>query len=339
MRRNLAILLLVVICCSWLAACGGNQSSTTTPTSSITATTAASGHPSTTFQLTGMVVHPGTFALADLQTLPKVTVTITTSPLGQHTFGGILLYSLLQQAGVITDSTRKNDILRKAVLVTGTDGYSAAIALGEIIPRFANKQVILAYEEDGKQLPQADGFVRLVVPGDAFAGRYVSNVAQVTVVSPGPVPTLRPGLPSNAFYLDGQVMQPAKYDMAALKAMTTTQVTVQGTSENGQANSITYSGVLLNDLLTKAGTILDKKKNGILRLGVVAVGSDGYSVLVAGGEIAPKFGNIQVLVAFSANGQPLSSDGFARLVVPQDQAMGRFVSNLIEIQVVSLTSS
>jgi Oxidoreductase molybdopterin binding domain len=143
------------------------------------------------------------------------------------------------------------------------------------------------------------------------------------------------GIPSNSFYLDGQVMHPAKYDLAALKALTTTQVAVQSAGENGQTTSATYSGVLLNDLLTQAGTVLDKKKNGILRLGVVAIGSDGYSVLVAGGEIAPKFGNLRVLVAYADNGQPLSADGFARLVVPGDQAMGRFVSNLTELQVVT----
>ena len=338
MRRSLFILLLLAICSSALVACGGSQSSTATPTAAVTATTAAFGRPSTSFQLTGLVSHPGTFTLADLQAFPKVTVMTNAQPLGAHSFGGALLYSLLQQAGIMTVSTRKNDILRKAVLVTGTDGYDVAIALSEIIARFANKQVILAYEEDGKPLPQADGFVRLVVPGDAFAGRYVSNVAQVAVASPGPIPTLEPGTPSNAFYLDGQVMHPAKYDLASLKALMDTQVTVQSTGANGQTTT-TFSGVLLNDLLTQAGTVLDKKKNGILRLGVVVIGSDGYSVLVVGGEIAPKFGNIQVLVAYAANGRPLSAEGLARLVVPGDQAMGRFVSNLIELQVVSLASS
>ncbi len=326
MRKSLAILLLLVICSASFVACSGSQSTTTTPTAATTATSTTFGHPSTSFQLTGLVSHAGTFTLADLEAFPKVTVTINAQPLGAHSFGGALLYSLLQQAGIMTVSTRKNDILRKAVLITGTDGYGAAIALGEIIPRFANKQVILAYEEDGKPLPQADGFARLVVPGDAFAGRYVSNVAQVAVASPGPVPTLGAGTPSNAFYLDGQVMHPAKYDLAALKSLPAAQ-------------AISYSGVLLNDLLTQAGTVLDKKKNGILRLGVVAIGSDGYSVLIVGGEIAPKFGNVRVLVAYSTNGQSLSSDGFARIVVPGDQAMGRFVSNLVELQVVSIAST
>lgn len=325
MRKSLAILLLLVICSASFVACSGSQSTTTTPTAATTATSTTFGRPSTSFHLTGLLSHPGTFTLADLQAFPKVTVTITAQPLGAHSFGGALLYSLLQQAGIMTVSTRKNDILRKAVLVTGTDGYGVAIALGEIIPRFANKQVILAYEEDGKPLPQADGFARLVVPGDTFAGRYVSNVAQVAVISPGPVPTLGAGTPSSAFYLDGQVMHPAKYDLAALKFLPTAQAS-------------SYSGVLLNDLLNQAGTVLDKKKNGILRLGVVAVGSDGYSALIVGGEIAPKFGNVQVLVAYSTNGQLLSSDGFVRIVVPGDQAMGRFVSNLTELQVVALGS-
>ncbi len=117
-----------------------------------------------------------------------------------------------------------------------------------------------------------------------------------------------------------------------------TQVTVQHAGENGEIASATYSGVWLKDLLTQAGPVLDPKKNGLLRLGVVAVGSDGYSVLITGGEIAPTFGHIQVLVAYAVNRQPLSGDGFARLVVPGDQAMGRFVSNLTEWQVVALGS-
>lgn len=330
MRRNLSILLLIG--CTLLIACSSSQSSTTTPTATTVATKSHASVPSTSFQLKGLVSHTGTFALADLQAFPKVTVMISAQPLGAHSFGGVLLYSFLERAVITTDSKRKNDLLRKAVLVTGTDGYGAAVALGEIIPRFANKQVLLAYEEDGKPLPQADGFVRLIVPGDVLAGRYVSNVAQIIVESPGPVPVLKQGTSSDTFYLDGQVMHPAKIDVAALKALPATQVTVQGTASSA------YNGVLLNALLTQAGSVLDSKKNGILRLGVVAVGSDGYSALVAGGEITPKFGNIQALVAYAVNGQPLSADGFARLVVPGDQAMGRFVSNLVELQVVSLAA-
>ena len=40
----------------------------------------------------------------------------------------------------------------------------------------------------------------------------------------------------------------------------------------------------------------------------------------------PKSGNIQVLVTFSANRQPLSCDGYTRLIVPGDQIIDHFVS-------------
>ena len=45
----------------------------------------------------------------------------------------------------------------------------------------------------------------------------------------------------------------------------------------------------------------------------------------------------KVLVAYEQDGKPLTStDGFSRLIVPGDQAAGRFISNLTELQVVDL---
>lgn len=335
MRHTSRALLLLVILSTLFAAC---STTTTMPTPTTVATAPAFGKPSTSFQLTGLVQHTATFTLATLQALPKVTVT-TTTPLGQHTFGGALLYSLLQQGGIVTNSTSKNDILRKIALVSGTDGYSVAISIGEILPTFANKQVIVAYEEDSKPLPQADGFARLIVPGDAFAGRYISNIAQIDVRSPGPLPKLGTVTPTSAFYLLGLVTNPAKYDLTALKALKATTVTIQSQDQSGKTVTTTYSGVLLNDLLLQAVVQVKKTKNDILRKGIVAVGSDGYSALMVEGEIQPKFGNVQALIAFEQNGQPLSqADGFARLIVPGDQHMGRFVSNLQELQVVELAA-
>jgi DMSO/TMAO reductase YedYZ molybdopterin-dependent catalytic subunit len=243
---------------------------------------------------------------------------------------------MVQKAQIITDPTRKNDLLRKVVMVTGTDGYSVAIALGEIMPRFAGKKVLVAYEQDGKPLAQADGFVRLIVPGDTFAGRYVSNIAKIEVRTAGPLTTLGTRMPSSSFYLLGLVKNPARYDQAALGALKTTEVTVQD-----QSGNTTYSGVLLSDLLQSSGGVQvnAKAKNDFLRKGIVAIGIDGYSCIVVGGEIDLRFAHTQVLVATTANGKPLpATDGFARLVVPGDQAQGRFVSNLTELQVVDLGS-
>ena len=71
----------------------------------------------------------------------------------------------------------KNAQIRHVIIVTGKDGYAAAISDGEIDPKLENKQVILAYEKDGKPLDAP----RLIVPGDLHAARSVQDVASVAV--------------------------------------------------------------------------------------------------------------------------------------------------------------
>jgi hypothetical protein len=53
------------------------------------------------------------------------------------------------------------------------------------------------------------------------------------------------------------------------------------------------------------------------------------------GELDPAFGNQPDLVAFEEDGAPISDDGFARIVVPNDVKAGRWVSNLVNLEVFS----
>lgn len=342
------LLCVLVLASLFWSACGGTTTITATSTATVSSSSSSSPttrKPSVSLQVTGQVKVPGELKLADIQAFPKTTVTTNAQtgqgPLGTHTYGGALLYDIVQKAQIITDATRKNDILRKVVLVTGTDGYSVAVSLGEISPRFAGKKVIVAYEEDGKPLPEADGFVRLIVPGDTLAGRYVSNIATITVKSAGPLPKLATRTTSSTLYLIGLIKTPTRYDLAALQALKTTEVTVQEHDQSGKTVSTTYSGVLLADLLASAGgaQLTANAKNDFLRKGIVAIGTDGYSCIVVGGEIDQRFAHNQVLVAIAQDGKPLTNtDGFARLIVPGDQAMGRYISNLTELQVVDLSA-
>ncbi|GAC1377611.1 MAG: hypothetical protein PVS3B1_24040 [Ktedonobacteraceae bacterium] len=306
---------------------------------------ATKSSPSSSIQVGGIVQNSAELKLAEIQAFPKVAVTTDAQAgqgrLGSHTYGGALLYDVLQKAQIKTDPARKNDILRKAVLVTGTDKYSVAISLGEILPGFAGKKILLAYEQDGKPLPTKDGFVRLIVPGDTFAGRYVSNVAKIEVRDAGTLPTLGARAPSSALYVIGSVKTPTKYDLQALQALKPTNITVQSQDQNGQSTTTSYTGVLLTDVLSSAGGMQLKagSKNDFLRKGIVATGTDGYSCMFVGGEVDARFAHTSVLVALSINGSALpAGDGFARLIVPDDQAMGRFVSNLTELQVVDFSS-
>ena len=337
-----------------LVACGGGTLPAATPTAttaaatavataSATPTVAFTGGPTTSFTLSGLVGTAGTYKLADLQALPVSKVSTNAKAgngeLGLHEYSGPLLIDLLNKAQVKIDSSKKNDAQRKAIVITASDGYATTIAWGEIDQKLANKKIMIAYQRDGQPLPDADGFARLIVPGDIAAGRYISNVARIEVKDMGTVPTASDRKGSTAFEVSGLVNTTGSIDAAKLAAIKHSDITVETKDSDGKVTGKSvYGGVLLNDFLTAQGLKLDdKRKNDMIGLGILGIGSDGSSSMIVGGEIDPKFGNLQVLIATTKDGQPLApSDGFARLVVPGDIATVRFISNLVKIEVLRL---
>jgi DMSO/TMAO reductase YedYZ molybdopterin-dependent catalytic subunit len=140
---------------------------------------AASAQEPPTITVSGAVQHPLTLTIADLKAMPGLDVAVsqqTDHGLAQDKFHGVLLWSLIDRAG-LANGTEKNAYLRHTVLVAGTDGYAAALSEGEIDPKLEGKQVILAYEKDGAPLTAP----RLVVPGDTHAARGVHDVVTVEV--------------------------------------------------------------------------------------------------------------------------------------------------------------
>lgn len=85
---------------------------------------------------------------------------------------------------MLTDPSIKNDLLRYGVVATGSDGYRAFVAMGEIDPAFGNQPDLIAYSDTGGQLGPggSDGALRLIVPGDVAGGRYVSNLTSLQVI-------------------------------------------------------------------------------------------------------------------------------------------------------------
>jgi len=92
-------------------------------------------------------------------------------------FTGVKLWDILGAAQPNFNTDVKNDKLGMYIVATGSDGYQAVIAWGEIDPDFGNQNILVAYEQDGKAL---DG-LRLVVPGDARGGRYVSGLVNLSL--------------------------------------------------------------------------------------------------------------------------------------------------------------
>jgi Oxidoreductase molybdopterin binding domain len=138
------------------------------------------------FVVTGNVQHRLRLNVADLAAMANqqtVEVTYHAGTGDEHrVFTGPLLLDVLAKAGPSFDPAIKNDKLRHYISVTASDAYQGLVAYGELDPSFENKKVLLAVTQDGASL--ADQGPRLVVPGDAAGGRYVTGVVKVKLDKP-----------------------------------------------------------------------------------------------------------------------------------------------------------
>ncbi len=283
--------------------------------------------------IAGDVNHPATLSLAQLQALPATTQQVNYAGgdgKQTRTYTGTSLWALIDQAGIRVNPAVHNDLLSKVVVATGAGNYRAVFSLGELSPAFGNRAGQVAYAETIDGTTQAlarNGPLRLTAPGDIRGGRYVSGLTRLEVRGAVSTATGTGGGPSTQLRVGGMVSRPGTYDLATLRALPVVTRTV---------GSSTYTGVSLWELLNAAGMARPSAGHGVLDMYVVATGSDGYRVVIAIAEIAPEFGNQPDLIAYALNGAPLDASGFARLVVPNDSRAGRYVSNLIALEVATV---
>jgi hypothetical protein len=95
---------------------------------------------------------------------------------------GVALAALLQAAGAMPAGPLRGAQLGRYVQVDGRDGYRALFALSEFDPTLGHRAAFLVDRCDGKALANDDGPLRLVVPGEARAARWVRQVAAITVI-------------------------------------------------------------------------------------------------------------------------------------------------------------
>jgi hypothetical protein len=135
----------------------------------------------------GLVVAKGsgtkvTITEDELAHLPTIKVPFATDHgARQASFEGPLLWTILDHAGFV--DAKSHAQVRQSVLITGSDGYTALLALGEISPEFEAKQVVLAEREDDKPLDPEH--LRVIVPGDKRGGRSVHDVVSIELTGPG----------------------------------------------------------------------------------------------------------------------------------------------------------
>lgn len=253
------------------------------------------------------------------------------SPRGvrEYRFRGPRLHDYAVAAGLIVEGPSANQYYR----VTAGDGFIVAVAMAEVAPGYSDKQVLLAYEQDGEPIRAG---ARLVVPGDDLGGRSVFGLADIEVCAvDSPAESSAPA--SAAVAVSGQVVQPRTFTAAEIAAMPGKEVTPA--PSRGHRDAIRparrFTGALVWSLLEACGLELDPAINEhVLRKIVVARDTEGYGVVIAAGEIEPRFFNAPFLVATrdEAGDLPLS-DGGLRLIPPFDLAGARHVKGIATLEV------
>lgn len=107
---------------------------------------------------------------------------------------------------------------------------------------------------------------------------------------------------------------------------------------DARGGTVEYEGVLLRDVLKRAGAPLEGKlRRKALASYILAKAKDGYQVVFTLGEIDEQFGNDPILIADKRNGEPLpANQGPLRLVCPRDKEGARSVRMLETIELVLL---
>jgi|RhiMethySRZTD1v2_1073278.scaffolds.fasta_scaffold841157_2 DMSO/TMAO reductase YedYZ molybdopterin-dependent catalytic subunit len=110
------------------------------------------------------------------------------------------------------------------------------------------------------------------------------------------------------------------------------------TLKQPDGRAVTHEGVLVGELLQRAGAPLGKALRGdAMATYVVASATDGYRVIFSLAELDPEFTGSEIIVADRTNGQPLLADqGPIRIIAPKDLAGARSIRMLERIEVVRL---
>jgi hypothetical protein len=120
--------------------------------------------------------------------------------------------------------------------------------------------------------------------------------------------------------------------VANLQKLAATTVQVSLMTDKGTL-AASYTGALLLSVLANAGPVDEAGKNAYLRHTFLVTGRDGYAVALSQGEIDPRYGGEQAILAYAKDGKLLDESEGIRLVVPNDKHGGRAVRDVVAIEV------
>ena len=135
------------------------------------------------------------------------------------------------------------------------------------------------------------------------------------------------------FTVTGDVPKPLEITAPELAGMPRQSATL---THDGQSKR--YEGVLLYDVLSKAGVPFGKAMTGKpMASYLLLTARDGYQVVFALAELDPKFEGAKVLLADRVDGGPLpATEQPLRVIAPQDKMPARSIYSVVKAEVVRL---
>lgn len=123
---------------------------------------------------------PVTVSADAFKAMPHIPVTIRNPHANtDEAYSGVRLADLLDKIGAPLGNALHGKALANYIVATGSDGYQAVLALGEVDPSFHPGEVIVADSMDGKPLDAHSGPFKLVVTEDKRPARSVRNLVSI----------------------------------------------------------------------------------------------------------------------------------------------------------------
>ena len=153
------------------------------------------------------------------------------------------------------------------------------------------------------------------------------------VLDAGPQTPAAAAATDSTLAIAGDVPHPLTLMPAELKAMPRTTVSIVD-----QGREVKYTGVLVGEVLARAGVPLGRELSGAaVATYVVASAKDGYQAVFSLAELDPAFTLNDIIIADTVDGQALFDYQVPfRLVAPRDKRGARSVRMLRRLEVVRL---
>jgi precorrin-4 methylase/DMSO/TMAO reductase YedYZ molybdopterin-dependent catalytic subunit len=305
--------------------------------------------------ITGAVRQPLNLLMEDLGRFQTVRVQLNEvmkdgSFKGVFYYRGVPLKTLLDTAYIEKEESAFSKKTDLAVLVRGRDGKVVALSWGEIYyrnsddiivatsasPIMPHKNCASCHEPEVSkpymdQFTRKIGFPKLVVAGDDYADRSIEDIVSIEVIDPRPkIPTASlKELFSPAFTVTGDVKK--EITVTDFSPYPRVEAKVKHLGEGQGFHGISdYSGVSLKVMLDKAGIEPDLDK-------VFFVSApDGYRSLFSYGEIYLNRDEESIIIADTANGEPIEDGGKFFLIPAEDLMSDRDVKSVEKIEIFSL---